>query len=185
MMRRRPPSAFRFPLALLLVAAPCLGETPDGGTNVSVSVAANGDTTVDVRRGELKVKSGGAESRVRTGETVRAQKGKPLKQLLGIVPATAPVDGATLNATEISFSWGKVTGATHYVVEISAAPELSGARSQTVDTTHAAVHLESGTWYWRVVALDGDGSPGKRAPPRRLTIDTTPPKLKTGRPEWR
>ena len=172
-------------LLCALVASPAWAEPPDLGASVSVSVEPNGDTTVEVRRGALKVKAAGAETRVGAGETLRAQKGKPAKKLLPPVAATAPADGATLGAKEVAFAWPKVAGASRYLVEIAATPELTSGRTQTIDGTHAVVHLEGGTWYWRVVALDGEGSPGKRAVPRRLTIDLTPPKLKTGKPEWR
>ena len=172
-------------LLLLLIAAPALGDTPDGGANVSVIVEPNGSTTVDVKRGQLKVKSGGTETRVGAGESVRAQKGKPIHRVLAAPAATAPADNATLNATDVELAWKKVPGAAHYIVELSASPEFSGARTQSVDTNKAMVHVETGTWYWRVVALDGNGAAGKRAAARRLTIDTTPPKLKTGKPEWK
>ena len=169
----------------LLLSTPAWADTPDGGTNVAVVVEPDGSTTVDVRRGQLKVKSGGSETRVGAGESLRASKGKPVKRVLRAVTPESPADGATLNATEVPFSWPKVPGAARYVVEISPSPELSAARTQTVDGTKAVVHLDAGTWYWRVVALDGGGASGKRAAARRLTIDTTPPKLKTGKPEWK
>ncbi len=172
-------------LLLLLLASPAWGDPPDGGTNVSVVVEPNGDTTVDVKRGTLKVKSGGSESRVGAGESLRVQKGKPPHHLLAVVPATAPADSATLNALDVTFMWQKVAHASRYVLLISPAPELTAARTETVPGTRAVVHLEAGTWYWRVVALDGSGASGKRGPARRLTIDTTPPKLKTGKPEWK
>jgi hypothetical protein len=172
-------------IALLLLSGVARADTPDGGANVSVVVEPNGDTTVDVRRGALKVKTGGAETRVGAGEMLHAAKGKPGKKLLAAVAPMAPADGATTSAQNITFAWPKQAGASRYLIEISAAPETTAARTQTIDGTHAVVHLDAGTWYWRVVAFDGDGSPGMRAVPRRLTIDPTPPKLKTGKPEWR
>jgi hypothetical protein len=173
-------------LLLVLLAAPSYADEPnDLGANVSVTVEPDGSTTVDVKRGQLKVKSGGTETRVGAGESVQAPKGKPLKRILRAPETTAPVDGATLNATDVTVTWQKVPGAARYLVEISSTPELSAARTQTIEGTRGVVHVEPGTWYWRVVALDGGGAPGKRGPTRRLTIDTTPPKLKTGKPEWK
>ena len=173
------------PLVCLLVS-PAWAEPPnDLGANVSVTVEPDGSTTVDVKRGQLKVKSGGTETRVGAGESVHAPKGKPMRRVLRAPESSAPADGATLNATDVALSWQKVPGAAHYVVEVAASTEFAGAKLQTVDGTRAVVHVEPGTWYWRVVALDGAGAPGKRATPRRLTIDTTPPKLKTGKPEWK
>ncbi len=184
-MSSRQPSAFSVPLGLLLLAAPCFADPPDGGASVSVVVEPDGATTVDVHRGQLKVKSAGSEAHVGAGESVHAQKGKPLKRILRAPAPDTPADGATLNATDVTFGWQKVPGAARYVLEIAASPEMSAARSQTVDGTRTVVHLDAGTWYWRVVALDGNNTPGRRVTARRLTIDTTPPKLKTGKPEWK
>ncbi|MGZ3428457.1 MAG: hypothetical protein ACXVDD_06605 [Polyangia bacterium] len=170
---------------MLLLAAPCFADTPDGGASVSVLVEANGDSTVDVRRGELKVKTPGGETRLRAGESLHAAKGKPPKKLLPAIAPTAPADGATVGGRDVAFAWPKSAGASRYMLEIASTPEVTAGRTQTVDGTRAVLHLDTGTWYWRVIALDGDGSPGRRAVPRRLTIDTTPPKLKTGKPEWR
>jgi hypothetical protein len=172
-------------LLLALAASPAWADTPDGGASVTLSVETNGDSTVEVRRGALKVKAGGTETRVGAGETLRAQKGKLPKKLLPAIAPSAPADDATVGDKDVAFAWAKVAGASRYVLEIAMAPDLTAGRTQTVDGTHAVVHLDAGTWYWRVVALDGDGAPGKRAVPRRLTIDTTPPKLKAGKPEWR
>jgi hypothetical protein len=116
---------------------------------------------------------------------LRAQKGKPIKRLLRTPVVTAPADGATLNSVDVAFGWQKVPGAAQYVVEIASSPEMLAVRTQTVADVRAVIHLNAGTWYWRVVALDGEGMAGKRALPRRITIDTTPPKLKTGKPEWK
>ena len=174
-------------LALLLATPSLADEAPpnDLGASVSVVVEPDGSTTVDVKRGQLKVKSGGTETRVGAGESVRTQKGKPMKRVLAAPASTAPADNAMLNSADVELSWKKVSGAAHYVVELSASPEFSAAKTQTFDGTRAVVHVDTGTWYWRVVALDGGGVAGKRAPARRLTIDTTPPKLKTGKPEWK
>jgi hypothetical protein len=174
-----------FSVVGLALTARAANDPPDGGAQVSVQVDANGDTTVDVKRGNLKVKTDGHETRVGAGETVRVQKGKPLKKLIAAPEPLAPADGATLGTVDVGFAWRKVPGATRYVLELSAAPEMTATRSQTLETLRGSVHLEAGTWYWRVVALDASGIPGKRQTPRRLTIDTTPPKLKTGKPEWR
>jgi hypothetical protein len=160
-------------------------DPPDMGANVSVTVEPNGDTTVDVKRGNLKVKSNGVETRMGAGESLRTSKGKPPKRLLPPPIFVAPVEDATVGTQDVGFTWQKVPGAAKYVLEVSAAPELSSARTQTLDGTRGSLHLEPGTWYWRVVALDAAGTPGKRSMSRRLTIDTTPPKLKTGKPEWR
>lgn len=187
MSRQR--SAFSAQLGLVLLAGSALAAPPDagtaGGASVAVQVDEHGETTLDVRRGEVKVKAGGQTTRVRAGQTVRAQRGKPLRRLLGAPSPVAPADGATLGNLDVAFSWQKVPGATKYLLMVAAAPEMTGARSVTVSEPKAVVPLGAGSWYWRVTALDAHGLAGKRGPTRRLTIDTTPPKLKTGKPEWR
>jgi hypothetical protein len=175
----------RSALVLVLFASTAWADPPDGGASVSVVVEPNGDTTVDVRKGTVKLKAGGSEERVGAGETVRVQKGKRLQRMLAAPAPMAPADEATLNNTDVALAWKPVAGASRSVVEIASAPEMVGVRTSSVTGTRAVVHLEPGTWYWRVVALDGGGAAGKRAAARRLTIDTTPPKLKTGKPEWR
>ena len=156
----------------------------DGGASVSVVVEANGDTTVDVRRGALRVKAGGEEQHVGAGEQVRVQKGQPLKRALATPVPLAPADGATVATLDVALSWRAVSGASRYVVEVSATQEMTAPKIIAADATRAVIHLDAGTWYWRVVALDGGGATGKRGGARRLVIDTTPPKLKTGKPQW-
>src|SRR5205823_11679733 len=121
------------PLALLAGAAsPAFADDPpDLGASVSVTVEPNGDTTVDVKRGNLKVKSGGVETRVRAGESLRTSKGKLPKRLLPAPICAAPVDDASLGTQDVGFAWQKVAGAAKYVLEVSSAPELSSARTQT------------------------------------------------------
>lgn len=172
-------------LIAMLAAMPAWAETPDGGASVSVVVEPDGSTTVDVKRGQLKVKSNGGETRVDAGQSVRTQKGKPPRRVLAAPAATEPADEAVVRTKNVPFAWQKVPGAARYVLEIAPSPELTGSKATSVDDTKTVVHLDAGTWYWRVVALDGSGTPGKRAATRRLTIDTTPPKLKTGKPEWK
>ena len=179
------PLSVRLGALLLGMAAPALAAPTDGGTQLSVQVAANGDSTVEVARGELAVKAGGKETRLRGGEGLRAPKGKPLKKLLATPNPTTPVDKATLAKRDVEFAWQPVPGAARYLIEVSSSPELSGATLKTVDGTRAVLRLTGGSWFWRVTALDGDGTPGRRGQMRQLTVDNTPPRLKTGRPQWR
>jgi hypothetical protein len=169
-------------------AATAAADTPDGGANganISVQVDANGDTTLEVRRGQVAVKANGSQTKVRAGETVRAPRNQPLHPLLPPATPTAPLDGVILNTLDVTLSWQPVPGAARYLVEIAADPEFHAVRTETVATTRARLHLDTAsTWYWRVMAIDKDAHPGRPGVARRLTIDTTPPKLKTGKPEW-
>jgi hypothetical protein len=169
----------------LAVAAPAAADTPDGGANISVQVEPSGDTTLEVRRGQVAVKANGSQTRVHAGETVRVPSGQPLHRLLPPAAPLAPADGATVNALDVALAWQPVAGAVRYILELSSDPEFHPVRAETIAATRTKLHLDAATtWYWRVVALDKDGHPGRRGSARRLTIDVTPPKLKAGKPEW-
>jgi hypothetical protein len=161
--------------------------TVDGGASVSVQVEPNGDTTLDVKRGDVAVKAnGGKPEHVGAGETVRVQKNQPLKRLPPPPVLLAPADGTTLSALDVAFSWQPVPGANRYLMEIAPDPQFQATRTQTVAGPATRVTLDAGsTYFWRVTVLDGGGTPGRRGQPWHLTIDTTPPKLKAGRPKWR
>jgi hypothetical protein len=178
-------SARPFILALL-ASSPLWAEPVDGGASVSVQVERNGDTMLEVKRGSVKVKSGGKEERVLAGDGVRAQAGKPLRHLLAAPAPLAPADRALLKSTEVGLAWQPVPGATAYAVEIASAANFATVtQAERRDASPATIKLAAGTWYWRVVAVEGDGSRGRPSSPRKLTVDTTPPKLKAGKPEWR
>jgi hypothetical protein len=172
-------------MALLLSAA-ALAEPVDGGTQVTVQVDDNGDTTLDVKRGNVKVKSGGKETRVTSGESVRAEHGKPLRHALAAPAPLAPADGSTAKSNDVPLSWQKVPGAARYTVEIAAVPDFATVTAAQMEPTPAArMKLPAGTWWWRVSAVDGEGTRGKPSPARKLVVDPSGPKLKTGKPEWR
>jgi hypothetical protein len=173
-------------LIALVVSSPALADPVDGGAQVTVQVERNGDTTLDVKRGNLKVKAAGKETRVGAGESVRAQTGKPLKHLLAAPAPLTPADGSLHKSAEVPLAWQTVSGAAGYAVELAGAPNFATVTlAERRDASPAVVKLPAGTWYWRVVAIDGEGTRGKPSPSRKLTIDLTPPKLKAGKPEWR
>jgi hypothetical protein len=170
----------------LLVCGPARGQPVDGGASVSVQVERNGDTTLDVKRGNVKVKSGGKETQVSAGDTVHAPTGKPLRRRLAAPAPLAPADGSLHRSADVPLSWQTVPGAAAYAVEIAGSADFATVtQAQSQDKSPATLKLPAGTWYWRVVAVDGEGTRGKASAPRKLTIDTTPPKLKAGKPEWR
>jgi hypothetical protein len=171
---------------MMTLAAPALGQPVDGGAQVSVQVERNGDTTVDVKRGSVKIKSGGRETHVSAGDTVHAASGKPLRRLLAAPAPLGPADGSLQKSADVPLLWQNVPGAVAYAVEFAASADFATVtHAERQDKSPAVIKLPAGTWYWRVVAVDGDGTRGKASPPRKLTIDTTPPKLKAGKPEWR
>jgi hypothetical protein len=175
----------RFLLALF-VSSPAMADPVDGGASVTVQVEKNGDTTLDVKRGNVKVKSNGKETRVGAGDSVRAQPGKPLRHLLAAPAPLTPADGSLQKSAEVELTWQAVPGATGYAVEVAGASSFATTTlAERRDASPALLKLPAGTWYWRVVAVDGDGTRGKPSTARKLTVDTTPPKLKAGKPEWR
>ena len=180
---------------LVLIPALARAQTPppplptvDGGASVSVTVEPNGDTTLDVKRGDVNVKAHGQtkSEHVGAGESVRAVKQQPLKRVPPAPVLTAPADGTTVGSLDVGFAWQPVAGANRYLLEIAPDPQFQSTRTATTAATSTRLTLDmSTTYYWRVTVLDGSGSPGKRGQPWHLTIDTTPPKLKAGRPKWR
>ena len=160
--------------------------TVDGGASVSVTVDPNGDTTLDVKRGDVNVSANGKSEHVGAGETVRATKKQPLKRMLPPPVMATPADGTTVNTLDVAFTWQPVTGANRYLLEIAPDPQFQSTRTLTTAGTATRMTLDGSTsYYWRVTVLDGNGMPGKRGQPWHLTIDTTPPKLKAGKPKWR
>ena len=160
--------------------------TTDGGASVSVQVEKNGDTTLDVRRGDVSVRVDGKTEHVGAGETVKATKKQPLKRLPPAPLLLTPTDGATVNTLDVTFDWQPVVGANRYLLEIAPDPQFQSTRTQTTAGTATRMTLDGSTsYYWRVTVLDGSGMPGKRGQAWHLTIDTTPPKLKAGKPKWR
>ncbi len=158
----------------------------DGGATVSVQVDPNGDTTLDVKRGDVNVSANGKTEHVGPGETVRTQKKQPLKRMAPAPMMTTPADGTTVNTLDVGFAWQPVPGANRYLLEIAPDPQFQSTRTLTTAGTTTRMTLDGSTsYYWRVTVLDGSGMPGKRGQPWHLTIDTTPPKLKAGKPKWR
>jgi hypothetical protein len=97
-----------------------------------------------------------------------------------------PPDGTIVNALEVTFTWQPVPGANRYLLEIAPDPQFQSTRTATSASPATRLTLDgSTTYFWRVTVLDGNGLPGRRGQPWHLTIDTTPPKLKAGRPKWR
>ncbi len=99
-------------------------------------------------------------------------------------PALAgPTDGANLNDTTPTFSWGRLTqdtGAnTTYEVQWDSTPTFASATTQNTQavtnyTLTAAEALTPGFYYWHVRATSG-GQVSPWSPIWEIAIDTTPP----------
>jgi hypothetical protein len=173
-----------------LAGAPAAEPASDGGTTVSVQVGDGGDTTIAVHGGsDLKVRAGGKETRVGRGQGVHVRRGEAPTRVKAL-PAPdlkAPSDGQRIGSTDVSLGWSEIKGARAYHVAVATD---SGFKSvvhdeRVKDTPKSSVHLEAGTYYVRVAAIDGVGLEGRFSSTRRFVVDLTPPNLKTGKPEWR
>jgi hypothetical protein len=180
-----------FLLAVLSVVAPARADEPmdAGAASISVSVTDGGDTTIEVRNGELKVRAGGEDTHVSAGQSLHVGRGqKPMKASLLPAPGKlAPADGDHLNSLDVSLMWAKVDGANRYKLVVASDADFQKPVHESTNAADvkSSVHLRAGTYYWRVVAVDKDGLEGRPSPPQKFVIDTTPPKLKTGKPKWR
>jgi hypothetical protein len=176
-------------VACFVAPGPALAEQPDGGTAVSVQVADGGDTRIEVTRGGLKVRAGGEEAHLAAGQGAQVKRGGKVKKisLLPAPPTVGPEDGDHLNTVDVVLSWKKVVGAQRYRLAVASDAGFAHkiVELEATDASSAPVHLDAGTYFWRVAAVDGDGLEGSTTRARRFIIDTTPPKLKAGRPKWR
>jgi hypothetical protein len=178
----------RIAALLLLLSTVAQAGEPDAGASVSVSVTDGGDTTIEVKRGDLKVHAGGEHTHLSAGQGMEVKKGgKPRKvSLLAVPERRVPSDGAHVVETEVTLGWAAVRNAQkyHVVVADNAALERPQQES-TVGQSGLPLKLTPGTWYWRVVALDREGLQGKPSPVQKLIVDAAPPKLKSGKPKWK
>jgi hypothetical protein len=91
-------------------------------------------------------------------------------------PAAPALTGATANP--VTFDWEDVAGATSYELQVDdlssfGLPHVFDGTS-TVSQL-AAGTLPDGTWFWRVRAINAEGTPGEWSETRTLTLQETPP----------
>jgi hypothetical protein len=90
---------------------------------------------------------------------------------------TAPVDNLVTSTTAPLFTWSTVTGASQYKLDVARDNAftdmvLDGVTVATNRyTVPVANGLPSGTYYWRVQALDKSGNEGLFSTPRTLTVN--------------
>jgi len=79
-------------------------------------------------------------------------------------PLSTPDDGATVTyPTPLLMSWGAVTGAARYSVNVSESSDMSSPLTGYPVTTTATSYsppsrLSNGTYYWQVTPIDGDSA---------------------------
>jgi len=160
---------------------------PKSGAQVSVQVTPEGETTIAVLEGEMNVRAQGEEARIKKGQGAHAKKGQKLQRISILPPPTElkPGSGEHLGSNQVTFSWTAVEGAQKYAIAIRRPSDAHFAKDVKADEPTTTVRLGSGVYIWRVASVDLQGMPGRYSADQPLTIDTTPPRLKAGKPEWR
>ncbi len=83
-----------------------------------------------------------------------------------------PLSGALMAPEDVTLSWYAVAGATQYAVQVSQDATFTTKQlSQTVpDPFLETSSLSAGTYYWRVQAIDADGSQAEFSPINMITL---------------
>ena len=181
-------AAYIFSMLVAGTTCAALADEPaDGGAIISVQVGDGGVTTLDVQRGEVKVRAGGQETRVGAGESLHVARSKPMRHLLRAPTNLSPVDGANVSTLAFTVKFDRVPGALVYDVEVAGDPQFNEVvwHNDRVEGTQVEAKVkQAGTYWWRVTAQSPKAE-GRTSPPRKLVVDLTPPKLKAGRPTWK
>ncbi len=94
-------------------------------------------------------------------------------------PLSSPDDGFLTNDNTPMFTWGTVSNADHYQIQISKVSDFI-TTEQDIElspelTTFTSGLLDDGIHYWRVRAIDSSSNAGDWSNIRSFTIDTVPP----------
>jgi hypothetical protein len=176
--------------SLFLFATASAEEVPgDARTTVSIQVSEGGGTNVAVQSGALTVKAAGRSEKLKGGEGVHVDFGKmPRKAALLPAPRVlAPSEGQRIGSLRISVVWAGVKGAEKYRLLVSREARVANPIVEMIsDQTKTQISVPApGIYYFRVSAVAKGGLRGRASPVRRFAIDTTPPSLKAGKPEWK
>jgi hypothetical protein len=88
----------------------------------------------------------------------------------------SPTNALTTVATQPTFMWGTVTGATKYEMRLGTTnPPTTGVVSANVTSYTPASPLANGTYYWSARAIDGAGNGSTWSVPFKLTIGIVSP----------
>ena len=92
--------------------------------------------------------------------------------------SSSPADGAVV-AQPVTFDWSDVSGAVSYTIqvdEISAfgAPLILSASTAASQFTTSSLP-DGWNWFWRVRAVNAEGTPGAWSAVRTITVQSTPP----------
>ena len=163
------------------------GELAHPTTRVSVIVEPNGkETRFLVESGTIEVTSGGSSAVATAGTSVRAGAGAAPRLLRDPSPAmpalVEPADGAQVEAAALR--WNAETAGLRYHVEVARDPAFQRrVFSADVDAASVTAPLDEGTWFWRVHAIDAQGSEGIPTLARSFVLKRPPrPAVNVGKP---
>jgi len=89
-----------------------------------------------------------------------------------VVQILLPLSGALMAPEDVTLSWYPVAGATQYAVQVSQDITFTTLQiDQTVSVPTLKVSsLSAGTYYWRVQAIEADGSKAEFSPVNMITL---------------
>jgi len=93
----------------------------------------------------------------------------------------SPEDGFITNINPPTFEWESIIGASTYLIQVDTSSEFTSPNliNETVSTTSftPASSLATGTWYWKVAAVDSGDDSGPFSNYRYIIIDTIAPTI--------
>ena len=119
--------------------------------------------------GQIEVSSGGSTITLKENEkSTIVGNGKPsaAKRILFPAELIAPIESATIIASDVVFSWKKVNKAQSYWLEVSSDRNFKRVvlfKKNIKKETFAYNSLQNGIYYWRLAAIDDEGVPGQRS----------------------
>ncbi|WP_095959379.1 FecR family protein [Corallococcus macrosporus] len=133
------------------------------GTRFRVSAQDDGTSRLETLEGKVALSAEQAEVEVAGGQGSRAKPGSPPESprpLLTAPTLVGPRGGTFPTAPKLA--WRTLEGAATYRVELARTADFA-ADVQTFDTASTELAVpgpRQGKWFWRVMAVDGDGFVG-------------------------
>jgi hypothetical protein len=145
------------------------------GTHFRVSAQEDGTGRLETLEGKVALGAVKGEVEVTGGQGSRAKPGTPPETPRALLVAPVPTGPrAGTFPTPPTVTWRPVAGAKTYRVELARAADfVSGVQTHTTQGTELAVPgPREGKWFWRVLAVDGDGFVG--FPSKIFAFDVRP-----------
>lgn len=158
----------------------------------SVSVDEDSGTQFRVNHGALEVhtkETSGSPLVLKEGEGVQVTDGTPKKVNLLAPPAPQLPEHAATVYDRVKLQWKTVEGAQQFGVDIAMDPAFH-RRVMVGKTTNTwmalPLDLDNGTYWWRVTAIEANGTYGMASAPRRFDFAAgeAKPEVNVGNPVW-